>query len=162
MASTPTRCRSRTGRTPTRCSRRSATARSRCCSSPDVTDREAVLRRESLRDERAVARLRVALDAEQGGRAVGRQLLGEGAEVDVVEDLAGVALDVGRRELDARALADAVAVVLGVLEVAQLGRGRELRAVLVGDARVRERRLKPLGVRPGVLRSADAAPLAHV
>ena len=46
-------------------------------------------------------------------------------------------------ELAARSLADPTAVILGVLEVAQLGRWGELRAVLVGDPGTGEGRLQP-------------------
>ena len=73
-----------------------------------------------------------------------------------------VAIDVLRRERDARPLADPEPVVLPILQVAKLGRRRELLVVGVGDARLRERRLQPAGVRPGVLAAADAAALPHV
>ena len=49
-------------------------------------------------DERAVAGLRVALNAEKGARRIRRKLLDERPQVDLIQDLAAVALDVGGRE----------------------------------------------------------------
>ena len=71
-----------------------------------------------------VACLRITLDADKGGRRVARKLGHERAEIERVEDLTGVALGVLRRQRDAVALAYALAVVLAVLELAQLGRRR--------------------------------------
>jgi hypothetical protein len=85
-----------------------------------------VLSVQALGHERAVARLGIALDAEEGGRRVAWELRHERAEVERVEDLTGVALDVLGREGDAVALAHALAVVLAVLELAQPGRRRQL------------------------------------
>jgi len=48
------------------------------------------------------------------------------------------------------------------LQLAQLGRGRQLRDVPVLDPGLRERRLQPERVGPGVLAAADAPPLPHV
>ena len=73
-----------------------------------------------------------------------------------------VAAGVFGGELDARALADSEPVVLGVLDVAKLGGGGELAVVLVGDASTGEGLLQPTRVRPGVVRTADPAALAHV
>ena len=98
-------------------------------------DGDAVLGREALGDDRAVAGLGIALDAEQRAGAVGRELGGDGLERRLVEDLACVSGGVLRREHGPRPLALAPARVLGVLELAQLGRRRELLVVLVGDAR---------------------------
>ncbi len=91
-----------------------------------------------------------------------RQARDQRLEVERVEDLPRVALDVLGRQLGARALADALAGVLGVLELAQLGGGRELLHVPVVDARVRECGLEAGGVGPRVLAPADSPPLAHV
>src|SRR3954470_6181898 len=63
-----------------------------------VLERQPELVRHPLRDERAVAGFGVALDAEERGRAVGRQRRDDRLEVDLVETFAGVALDVVRRE----------------------------------------------------------------
>ncbi len=127
-----------------------------------MLDADAVVACEPLGDERAVARRRVALDAEERRDALGRQRGRDGVEVGAVEDLPRVALDVRVREPRARSLALAGAVVLRVLELAEVGRRRELREVAVADAGLAERRLEALRVRPGVLRAADAAALADV
>lgn len=65
-------------------------------------------------------------------------------------------------ELAARALPDPPAIVLGVLEAAQLGGGGELGVVPVGDPGTGEGRLQPPGVGPRVLGSPHTAALAHV
>jgi hypothetical protein len=70
-------------------------------------DVEAVCLGELVRDERAVAGLRVALDAEQRGGAVLRHARDDCVEVSLVEDLPPVALGVLRGELAVRPLADA-------------------------------------------------------
>ena len=67
-------------------------------SGAQVLDREAVVVGQTGGDERAVAGLGVALDAEQRGEACGGQRRDEGGEVDAVEDLGGVATDVLGRE----------------------------------------------------------------
>ena len=90
----------------------------------DVCHRHAVLGVQAPGYERAVARPRIALDAEEGGHRVARKLRHDSAEVEWVEDLTGVALGVLGRERDAVALSHAQAVVLAVLELAQLGRRR--------------------------------------
>ena len=69
-----------------------------------------------------MAGLRVALDAQERRAPRRRECLDDGLDADRVEDLARVPLDVRGRELGARALSDAAARVLGVLELAQLGR----------------------------------------
>jgi hypothetical protein len=51
----------------------------------EVRDRQAVLGAQALGDERAAARLRIMLDAEQGGRRVVREFRHERAEVERVE-----------------------------------------------------------------------------
>lgn len=56
----------------------------------------------------------------------------------------------------------ASAVVVGVLELAQFGRGGQFGVVLVGDVGLGQEFLQPLGVRPGVVGAADASALAHV
>ena len=127
-----------------------------------MEDLRAVLRGEPLGDERAVAGSGVALDAEECRRPVGRQLGDERVEVDLVEDLVQVAGRVLRRELSAAALADAEPVVFGVLDVPELSCRRELLVVRVADAGFPERGFEPLRVRPGVLATANAAPLAYV
>ena len=125
-------------------------------------DRETVVVGQTSGDEGAVAGLGVALDAEERGEAFGGQRRDEGREVDAVEDLGRVATDVLGRELDARALADAEAGVLGVLELAQLGRRSELGVVAIAERRGGEGVLEAPGVGPRVLRSANAAALADV
>ena len=69
-------------------------------------------------DQRAVAGRRGRLDAHQRTQAVHGQPPDEGLERDEVEDLLGVDADILGGEPDAGALADALAVVLAVLEVA--------------------------------------------
>ena len=115
-----------------------------------MLDREAVSVGQTGGDEGAVAGLGIALDAEERGEAVGGQCSDEPGEVDAVEDLGRVAPDVLGRELDARALADAEAGVLGVLELAQLGRRGELGVVAVADRRGGEGVLEAPGVGPRV------------
>src|SRR4051794_13693898 len=127
-----------------------------------MRDRDAVLAREPIGYERAVARLGVALHAEEGARALRGKGSGHVAQVGSVQDLGRVALHVGRRELAPGALSDTLAVVLGVLQPPQLRRRRQLRMVFVGNARLGERRLEPLRVRPRVLGPAHAAALADV
>ena len=101
-----------------------------------------ILRRQPLGDERAVARLGIALDAEERRRRVDGHLGDDRREVDMIEDLPDVAVPILGRELDPRALADAEAVVLPVLHVAELGGRRQLLVVAVLDAGVRERSLE--------------------
>jgi hypothetical protein len=108
-----------------------------------------------------VAGLRVALDAEEGGAVVTDEA-DDRLEVDPVEHLLGVAAGVHGRQLGARAFALAAPLVLAVLQLPHLGRRRQLRQVAVADARLAQRRLEALRVRPGVLAAAHAAPLAHV
>jgi hypothetical protein len=67
-----------------------------------------------------VAGARVALHAEERRRPVGRQLVDQWAEVDLIENLVQVPLAVLERELGARPLADAERVVLAVLQVSKL------------------------------------------
>jgi hypothetical protein len=62
-----------------------------------VLDLEAVLAAQALCDEGAVARLRIALDAEERRRAP-PDPADDRVEVDAVEDLPGVALRVGGSE----------------------------------------------------------------
>jgi hypothetical protein len=128
----------------------------------EVNDRGAELFRNPLGDQRPVAGLGIALDAQERGRTGIREPGDERREVDLAEDLAQIALAVLGRELDARALPDAQPVVLPVLELPKLGRRRELFPVVVRDPRLREGRLEPLRVRPRVLAPAHAAPLADV
>ena len=93
-------------------------------------------------DERSVARLRIALDAEQSARAIGRQLARQALDADRVEDLLDVAAGVLGRELDAGSRADALARVLGVLKMTELGRWRQLEMVPVLDSCLRQRLLE--------------------
>ena len=125
-------------------------------------DRQAEALSHPLRHQRAVARLGIALDAEEGGSTAFRQLGGHRIEVGMVEDLARVALCVLARDPDARALTHALTVVLAVLELPQLGGGRQLEVVLVLDPRAREGVLEAPRIRPRVLSAAHAAALAHV
>src|SRR4051812_22541901 len=83
-----------------------------------VLHRHAELVGEPRGDQRAVAGLGVALDAQERRCAARREARDEGIEIGLVEDLARVARHVTRRELGARALANALARVLGVLETA--------------------------------------------
>jgi hypothetical protein len=112
--------------------------------------------------ERAVARLGVALDAQQGGNRVLRQLGDDRAEVGVGKDLAPVALGVFGRQDAARALPDPLPRIFFVLQPAQLGRRSELLAMGVADAFLEERGLEPLRVRPRVVATSYASPLADV
>ena len=74
----------------------------------------------------------------------GGELCDERVEVGAVEDLVHVALGVLRRSSTAaRALADAGTVVGGVLQVAQLGRRRQVAVVAIRDAGLRGAR--PVG-----------------
>src|ERR1700679_107944 len=99
-----------------------------------VLDVEAPLPLQPRRDQRAVAGLGVALDAEQRRRA-GADPADDRAEVDGVEDLLGVALGVAGGDDGARALALAAPGVLAVLQLAQLGGPGQLLAVAVADGR---------------------------
>lgn len=127
-----------------------------------MADDYAVLGRQALGHDGAVTGLGIALDAEQRRRAVGRKLGDEGVERRMVEDLARVSIPVLVCEHRPRSFAFAPSRVLGVLDVTQLGRRRQLLVVLVGDAGVDERGLQAAGVRPCVLPAADAAALADV
>ena len=106
-----------------------------------MLDRDPEAIAEARGDQGAVTRLGVALDAEQRRGRVGRESLDQRPEIGSVEDLARVALDVLRRQLDPRALADALPGVLRVLQPAQLGGRRQLLVVLVADPGLGERRL---------------------
>ncbi len=81
---------------------------------------------QALGDQRSVAGLGIALDAQKRRRRVARQLGHDRREVDPAEDLAEITLAVLGRELDARALPDAMAVVRPVLELPELGGRRDL------------------------------------
>jgi hypothetical protein len=83
-----------------------------------VLDRDAVPLGQPLGDQRAVAGLRVALDTEQRRGPTARQRRHDRREVSAVEDLGGVAAGILGCELATRALADPLAVILGVLEPA--------------------------------------------
>lgn len=91
----------------------------------EVRDCQAMLYVHALGDKRAVARLRVALDAEERDHRSDREVRHQGAEIEGVENLAGVAVGVRGRQRDAVALAHPLAVVFAVLELAQLGRRRQ-------------------------------------
>ena len=80
----------------------------------------------------------------------------------MVKHLRRVPLDIRWRQLGARAFALAPAGVLLVLQLPHLRRRRQLRQVAVADARLAERHLQPLRVRPGVLAPAHPAALADV
>ena len=123
-----------------------------------MADLDAVLGRQACRDQRPVTCLRVALDAQERRR----KRRDDRPEVGSVEDLCRVAALVVGRQAHSRALAHARARVLGVLQLAQLGRRRQLAVVLVRDAGLGQRRLQPYAVGPRVVRSAHAPPLAHV
>lgn len=66
-----------------------------------------------LRDQRAVARLRVALDAEQRRRTLVWQRRHERREVGPIQDFGGIALRVRGGQFLARAFADPLPVILG-------------------------------------------------
>ena len=83
-----------------------------------VLDRDAVLLGQPLGDQRAVTCLGVALDTEQRCGPAARQRRNDRREVGAVEDFGGVAAGVLGGELAARALADPLAVILGILELA--------------------------------------------
>nr|WP_328816735.1 epoxide hydrolase N-terminal domain-containing protein [Nonomuraea cypriaca] len=84
----------------------------------EVLDRDVVLLGQPPGDQRAVAGLGVAFDTEQRRGPTARQLRHDRREVGAVEDLGGVAAGVLGGEFAARALADPLAVILGVLEPA--------------------------------------------
>jgi putative oxidoreductase len=113
-------------------------------------------------DQRAVAGLRVALDAEERTGALRRQRVDDRLDAGGIEDLARVALDIGRGQAHPRALTDALARIFGVLELSQLGGGGELLDVHVADSGVREGGLEARGVRPRILASTHPATLAYV
>jgi hypothetical protein len=115
-----------------------------------------------LSDERAVAGLGVTLDAEKGRFPEARQPRSDRQQVGVVQDLGGVPPGVLGGELPTGAFADAEAIVLRVLEAAQLSSGSELGAVFVEDAGIREGPLQSACVGPGVFGPADTAALTDV
>ena len=117
----------------------------------DVVDGEPVDGLEALGDQGPVARLGVALDAEEAGGPGGRQEGDDLVEVGPIEDLRDVALAVGGGERDARALADPLAVVVGVLDLAELGGRGELPPVGVVDLGGGQGGRQAPGVGPGVL-----------
>ena len=78
---------------------------------------QAVLDAKARGDERPVARLRIALDAQERSRRLGREPGHQCPEIDSVEDLTDVALGVLGRQHDAVALGDTVAFVDAVLEL---------------------------------------------
>jgi hypothetical protein len=127
-----------------------------------MDDLGAVALGEACGDQRAVTGGRVALDAQQSGAAPARQRAHECAQIRSVEDLGEIATCVLRRQQLPVALADACYRVLAVLELAELGRRRELATVLIVDARLRQRRLQAQRVRPRVLRAPNAATLSNV
>src|SRR5947209_15632722 len=93
---------------------------------------------------------------------IGRESCGHLLEVDLVEYLLEVEPAVLRSEELARALADAQASVLAVLQLAHGGRGCQLPVVLVGDSRLAQRGLQAQRVCPRVLAAAHTAALADV
>ena len=98
----------------------------------EIDDRQTEVA-QALGHERAMARLRIALDAKEGSRRVDRKLRHQRAEVD-----------------------------LTILEVTELGRWRELFHMPVSDACLGKRTLKPRRVRPSVVRPPHTAALAEV
>jgi hypothetical protein len=118
--------------------------------------------RECGGSERAVACPGVALDAQQCGDRVLRQLGDDRAEVGAGKDLAPVALRVIGRQDAPRAFPDAVSRIFLVLQPAQIGRRSELLAMAVGNPLLEEHGLEPLCVRPCVVAPSYAPPLAHV
>ena len=108
-----------------------------------MLDRDAVLLGQPLGDQRAVTGRSVALDTEQRCGPTTRQHRHDRCEIGAVEDLGGVTAGVLGRELEARALADPEAVVLGVLQPPKLGGRGELGVVLVGDPGMGQGRLQP-------------------
>jgi len=91
-----------------------------------VEHRQAKLAGQTLGDQRAVASLGIALDAEQCRGRIRRQFLDDRGEVDLAQDFPEEALTVLGRQLRSRALARSEPVVLAVLELSELRRRREL------------------------------------
>jgi hypothetical protein len=83
--------------------------------------------------DRAVARFRVGLDAEQARPPSLGKLCHQWLEVDPIEDLPRVSLPIGGCKLDPGSLAHAQASILGVLELPELGGRRELGMMAVAD-----------------------------
>src|SRR3954453_16466153 len=128
----------------------------------DVRDRHTVAFGEAFCDQRAVTGLRVKLDAEQGRDVIFRERFGEWLEIDLVEYLQQIAPGVFRSELGAGALPHPEAIILAVLNLAQLGRRCQLPVMLICDPGIGKRVLQALRVRPGVLGPAHSASLANV
>jgi hypothetical protein len=82
-----------------------------------VLDRDVVLLGQPLGDQRAVTCLWIAFDAEQRCGSAPRQRRHDRCKVGAVEDVGGVTPGVLGSEFAARALADALAVILCVLKL---------------------------------------------
>ena len=117
---------------------------------------------QALGHEGAMTGLGRRLDAQQRPDPVGRQSLHERLQRRMIEYLLPVAPDVLWRETDPRALADALTIVVAILDVSQLGSRSEIRAVLVSDVSVGEQSLETTGVGPHILRSSHSPSLTDV
>ena len=100
---------------------------------------EPELRLQALRDERAVAGLRVGLDAHEHSCPIDRHRLDDRPKRDPAENLPEVPRPVLRSELNARALADPAPVVLPVLELSKLGGRCQLLAMSILDSSLCQR-----------------------
>src|SRR5581483_745156 len=89
-----------------------------------------------LGDQRAMAGLGGGLHAHERGDPVHRQPADQRLEGREIQYLLGVGADVLGRQPHPRALADALPVIVAVLELTHLGIRSELRVILVADVRV--------------------------
>ncbi|MBP2436059.1 hypothetical protein JOF34_000645 [Microbacterium amylolyticum] len=110
---------------------------------------------EPLGDEGTVTRFGVAFDAQQRGIAGGGEVGEHRREIGVAQNLCGVAASVVRGQCAARALADALTVVLGVLELTQFCGGGKLAVVPVVDPSLVESGLQSERVGPRIVGAAD-------
>ncbi len=129
---------------------------------PEVSHIGRVLAFETLGNDRAMARFRVSLNAEQRAGAAWRKLSHDRAKIHTVEDLPCVPLPVCRRKLHSRTLSDTATSVLCILEPTKLRGRRELPMVAVGDLRISKCPLKPHCVGPRVLASPDPTALTDI
>lgn len=83
-------------------------------------------------------------------------------ETLTVKDLCGVPAGLLGSEFVARGLAYPLAIILGVVELAHLGGGVDVKVVLVGDPSTSQGCPEPQQPGLGVVRSADTTALAYV